>query len=91
MQHIAGAFYHIQERSPQNARNWLKKLYDQLDTLETMPERFGVIQENDAFDVELREMLHFSHRVIFTVDHDRQVVRIVAVRHGAQDAMPGQP
>ena len=88
LEQIESAFYYIEEQSPQNAKRWLQKLYDEIDTLESMPERFGLIAENDAFDIELRELVHFSHRVIFTVDHANKLVKVVAVRHGARDDLP---
>ena len=66
---------------------WLRKLYLQIETLETMPERFGVIRESAVFSVELRELIHFSHRVIFTIDESNRTVRVVAVLHGAKDSL----
>jgi len=82
---IEEAFEFIHGHSPQNAINWLGDLYRAVDSLETMPERCGVIRENDSFDVEVRELLHYSHRIIFSVDADQHVVRVHAVRHAARD------
>ena len=86
---IRKAFHYIHERSPQNAQSWLRRLYERIDTLETMPERCGLIRECYAFEEEVRELLHFSHRVIFTVDKDRSLVQVLTVRHAARDELLG--
>ena len=87
--HIEQAFLYIHERSPINAGNWLRKLYRRIDSLEKMPRRCGVIRENDAFNDEVRELLHFSHRIIFTIDEVNCIVKIHAFRHGARDELQG--
>lgn len=86
---IREAFFYIYQRSPQNAKNWLRKLYLKIDTLETMPQRCGLIRENNAFEEDVRELLHYSHRIIFTVDDDQSLVKVHAVRHAAQDDIQG--
>jgi plasmid stabilization system protein ParE len=82
---IRHAFYYIHERSPTNALNWLAGLYRAIDTLETMPGRCALIREQEAFDEEVRELIHHSHRIIFTVDEEEAVVRVHTFRHTAQD------
>lgn len=86
---IREAFYYIYERSPQNGQAWLRKLYQKMESLETLPHRCGAIREYDAFEEDVRELLHFSHRVIFTVDEDDSTVKVHAVRHAAQDELQG--
>lgn len=82
---IRDAFRYIYERSPQNARLWLRGLYEAVDTLETMPERCPLIREHEAFDVEVRNLIYHSHRIIFTVNDEASVVEVHAFRHAAQD------
>lgn len=86
---IEDAFTYIQSQSPQNAVDWLTKLYDSVYSLVTMPERFGVARENDSFELELRCLRHFSHRVLYTVHDEDSVVRVHAVVHGSQDDLLG--
>ncbi len=88
-QQINEAFDYIHLRSPQNAKNWLVKFRQQIQTLKTMPHRCGLIRENAVFKKEVRELLYFSHRILFTVDEDESLVQIHAVRHGAQSELAG--
>jgi plasmid stabilization system protein ParE len=86
---IQEAYDCIHERAPRNAAVWLRKLYEDVYSLRTMPERCGLIRENDAFEEDVRQLLHFSHRIIFTVDEDQSVVKVHAIRHAAQDELKG--
>ena len=86
---IREAFGYINEQSPQNGEAWLRKLYQRVETLETMPQRCPLIREADAFEEEARELLHFSHRVIFTIDDERSLVLVHSVRHAARDEIHG--
>ncbi len=86
---VEEAFWHIHSDSPQNAAGWLRELYDRIETLETLPQRCGLIRENDAFEQEVRCLLHYSHRVIFTVDEEAAIVRVHRVRHAARDDLAG--
>lgn len=86
---IEEAFACIQSQSPQNADLWLNKLYDKVQSLCTLPERFGVARENDFFQLELRCMRHYSHRILYTVDNECSVVRVHAVLHGSKDDLLG--
>jgi toxin ParE1/3/4 len=87
---IRDAFAYIHERSPQNAKTWLRELYKAIDSLESMPERCPLIRENDAFEgTDVRNLIHYSHRFIFTVNDDTSIVEVHAFRHGAQnDLLP---
>ena len=55
-----------------------------------MPHRCGFIRENEAFQQDVRELLHFTHRIIFTVDEERSLVLVHAVRHASRDKMQGE-
>jgi plasmid stabilization system protein ParE len=84
---IRFAFEYIRERASLNGDRWLHGLYKQIATLEEFPERCGFARENDFFLEEIRQYVYKSHRVLFVVDHDAAVVRIVAVRHGRQSTL----
>jgi len=82
---IEDAFQYIQSQSHQNAEQWINKLYDAVYSLTTMPERCGVARENQSF----RCLRHYSHRILYTVDHEFSVVRVHAVLHGRNDDLTG--
>lgn len=84
---IDNHFWSIHNQSPQNALAWLAKLDSRIESLETMPHRCSLIRENKAFDENVRELLHFAHRIIFTVDEMRSLVFVHALRHSAQDEL----
>ena len=75
----------IHANSPVNALVWLRGIYEAIKSLKTMPTRCGRIREQAAFDKEFRELLHHSHRIIFTVDEENAIVRVLELRHAAQD------
>jgi plasmid stabilization system protein ParE len=88
-QQIQEAYDYIRERAPQNAAVWLRKLHEDVYSLQTMPERCGLIRENDAFEEDVRQLLHLSHRIIFTVHEDQSLVKVHAIRHAAQEELKG--
>lgn len=75
----------INANSPGNALGWLRGIYEAIKSLKTMPTRCGCIREQSAFDEEFREILHHSHRIIFTVDEENAIVEVLDLRHAAQD------
>jgi plasmid stabilization system protein ParE len=81
---IVSAFQYINERSPGNAAKWLRGLYREIDTLETMPERCSLARENEYFEDTLRQLLFQSHRIIFRVEQAERIVRVLYMRDGKQ-------
>ncbi|MAT14424.1 MAG: hypothetical protein CMJ46_04050 [Planctomyces sp.] len=71
--------------SPLNAVRWRKKLYEIADTLSQFPEGCSLALENEFVDFEVRQKLHGSYRILFTIAGDRVI--ILHVRHGARRSM----
>lgn len=67
------------------ADRWLEDITEALDSLATLPERCSLAPENDAFGVTIRQLLHGSDRILFTVSQDTETVHILHVRHQAQE------
>lgn len=86
---IREEYYYIREQSAGKAEQWLAKLYERVDSLRTMPHRCSFIGEKEAFEQEVRELLHFSHRIIFTIDEERSLVLVHTVRHASRDRIQG--
>ena len=75
------------ENAPHVANDWYNGLLEALNLLETNPERFSLARENDAFPIEIRQLLYGSgrkktHRAVFSVHEDRVVIR--SIRHFAR-------
>ncbi len=68
--------------SSARAARWRQGLYTKVDTLEQMPQRCGFAPENDWCDIELRQLLYGSYRILFTIYDTR--VFVLHIRHGAR-------
>src|SRR5437762_1748091 len=53
---IRTSFQYIHERAPLNAARWLQGLYDQIDTLERLPERCAFARERQYLEEDLRQL-----------------------------------
>ena len=72
----------IARRSPLNAKRFLRKLRDQIDSLPQMPHRFAEAPEARYFGEPLRHVTVWPYRIVYRVKPD--AVEIVTVRHGAR-------
>lgn len=88
---IAQAFWfiHTERHRPMNAERWLQGLYDAIDPLETTPQRCPLAREHGLIeDVELRQLVHKSHRLIFTIRGPK--VHVLELRHTARMSMTAE-
>ncbi len=58
--------------SVDEATAWKDAIYEQLEELQSMPERHGIANENDEFPFELRQQLlgidqHKTYRALYTI------------------------
>ena len=85
---VDAASWWAKHRDQDQAIRWYNGILAAIDTLSQHPRRCVLARENAKSDLELRE-LHFglgsrpTHRIIFVIDSD--AVRVLAVRHAAQD------
>ena len=86
---IVAAFNYIHDRAPLNARRWLVGLYKSIDSLEMFPSRCGAARESRYAGERLRQFIYKSHRIIFRIEEAERIVRILHVRHSAQDTIGG--
>jgi plasmid stabilization system protein ParE len=69
------------------ARRWFSGLEEAILGLSENPDRCPVTPENS----KLRHLLYGKrvvYRIIYSIDASREVVTVIHIRHGAQDAMP---
>jgi plasmid stabilization system protein ParE len=81
---IRDASRYIATTAPLNARRWYYGAYKAVESLADLPERCPIAPDSQFVGTELRHLIYKSHRIIFWIDHHKQTVHIVAVRHGAQ-------
>lgn len=79
---IEEAYLWIAEQSAEAATRWLHNIQQHIFSLAEMPQRCPIAPENDAFDEEIRQLLHESYRILFTILESE--VHILHVRHGAR-------
>jgi len=81
---VTAARYILQEAGKQTAVRWYEGLAEAMESLQTWPLRCPLARENSVFrNVELRQLLYQSHRIIFCVEEE--IVHILHVRHIARD------
>jgi len=87
---IRHAFDYIHQRSPLNAARWLRRLWEQVDTLEYFPERCGKARETQYLEGELRQFLFGAYRIVFWIDQAQKTVYVLHVHHKKRRAV-GEP
>ena len=73
--------------SPQRAIKWLDSAMEVILSLSEMPFRYAVIDESKDIGVELRDVVHYSHRIVYRVKEDEGIVEVLRVWHGVRRPM----
>lgn len=84
---IDQAVAHILLDSPSDALQWLEGIRTKMLTLRQMPQRCPLAPESQKIGRTLRVLLYHSHRIIFDVDEEQGIVRILRVWHSARRAI----
>ncbi len=80
---LGAADYIVEQSSPAIALVWYEGLEAAVASLEDLPARCGYAREHNAFpEVELRQLIYKSHRLIFIIRENE--VHILHVRHIAR-------
>ena len=74
-------------QEPEAAERWFRGLVQAIYSLEEMPERCPVIPEQDEFQLEIRHLIYFSHRIIFRVERKSRRVIVYRIYHGSRQAL----
>jgi len=74
---------------------WAGRVYSAIDTLQTLPRRYGFAPEQVYVDYELRALVIGDYLALYHVDDLSMTVRVLGFRHGARlpraDDLPDQP
>lgn len=76
-----------ENKEPSDAARWLSGLEQAVESLGEFPLRFRVIDEQASFDIELRQFVSLSHRVIYHVSEDHHLVHVLQIYHSARSAL----
>ena len=69
-------------KDPLAAERWWNGLLAEIFSLETLPKRCPIIPERGHFTEEMRQLIYFSHRIIFFVS--KRTVTVVRIYHGSR-------
>lgn len=79
---IDDAVAYIAADSIEAAAKWITELQTLIMSLAEMPTRFAVIPESKDLKHTYRQVVHYSHRVIYRIDLEEKIVYVVRVYHG---------
>ena len=80
----------VEAQEPENARRWLERVWEAVDSLEQWPRRTAKAEENTYVDYEVRQFVVGSHLLLFTVNDEHRKVWILGLRHGHRLPRPGE-
>ncbi len=66
------------------AERWWNGLLDALFSLEQRPGRGTLLPEPPLRTRRLRQILHQSHRIVFEMDEQREIVRVLRIYHASR-------
>jgi plasmid stabilization system protein ParE len=72
----------IAHDSPEEADKFVRRLEEQIETLERFPERCVLIPENEILGTRYRHLLYGTYRSVFRIA--RKTVYVLRVIHGAR-------
>jgi plasmid stabilization system protein ParE len=75
-------FIAVDSHAPIEARKWLERIWDAVDSLEHWPRRASKAAEDAFVEYEVRQLVVGKHLQLFSVDVDRRLIRIIGLRHG---------
>ena len=80
---------YLTENAPHYVSTWLANMRRAVRSLRDMPERCAFAPERDLFELELRQLLEGSYRIIFTIEG--HTVRVLHIRHSARAPLDSAP
>ena len=79
----AAYLWYLQEAGAKVAHKWLAGFNKEIENLTQLPHRFATAYEDERSPLELRHLFYYSHRIIFTIQDEANVL-ILHVRHSSQ-------
>ena len=78
----------IELAAPENAKRWLQRVRDAIDSLQRWPRRAPKAPEDAFVPYEVRQLVLENHLLLFTIDDEQRKVWILGLRHGARLPRP---
>ena len=89
LEHIQRITDYIAEslQAPDTALRWLDRTEQAIASLETMPLRFRIVDEEPWHTKGIRRMLEGNYFVYYVVDEAASIVRVIAVVYARSDQL----
>lgn len=94
---IDAAYFRLSARNPEFAGRWLEGVYRIIETPSVFPTRHARVAESDVLGREVRRILYRNGRTVYRIlstlidgDGEADTVRVLRVRHGAQQPLGQQ-
>src|SRR4030067_487730 len=84
LQDSVEAVSYISQDSESAAARWFEQLEAALRSLIDMPRRCPRVPEAAQLKLEYRQLLHYSHRIIFRIDDTSNRVLVARINHAAR-------
>jgi plasmid stabilization system protein ParE len=81
---IEAAEYIARTSSSAAGAEWFEGLKAAIGSLSVLPGRCSQARESETLGVDLRHYLYHSHRIIFRIEKEAGIVRILHIRHAAR-------
>jgi len=78
----------VEQRSPQNAAEWLDRIWSSVDGLEHLPFAYPQAEGYSHLPYVVRRVILDNHSILFTVDEANAIVYVVGLTHAARLARP---
>ena len=79
---IEEAWSFIAQDNPEEAESFIRRLEEQIETLESFSERYPLIPENEMLGTRYRHLLCGNYRTVFRIA--KKTVYVLRVVHGAR-------
>ena len=78
---------YLKERSGSERvlQDWLNGLDEMIDSLAEMPGKYQILDDDFSTSLEIRSAKYHSHRVLFHMDEQSNVVTVLRIFHYARD------
>jgi plasmid stabilization system protein ParE len=80
----------IAKDSPSRAKIWLTGAWETIFSLKDFPQRYMLIVEAEQLQTEIRDVRYFSHRIIYRICEEKQIVEVLRAWHGARASLNTQ-
>lgn len=68
----------------ETANVWARGLDNTFASLESMPERCARVREPEFANLQLRQILYHSHRIVFDIRKRDRIVRVLRIYHSSR-------